>query len=164
MTQRSGRIHLLELHNFKSYGGAVAIGPFRAFTAIVGPNGSGKSNIMDAISFVLGVRTEHLRGRLKDLLYDRGSGHATHGGVKLVYEQSDGQRIEFSRGIVPSRPSPDGHYTSEYRIDGQVATAEAYLQRLQSYGVLVKARNFLVFQARSLRGERTDVGLRCVDE
>ena len=162
MAQRGGRIHLLELHNFKSYGGVVTIGPFRSFTAIVGPNGSGKSNIMDAISFVLGVRTEHLRGRLKDLLYDRGNGHATHGGVKLVYEQSDGQRIEFSRGIVPSRPTPDVHYTSEYRLDGQVVTGEAYLQKLQSYGILVKARNFLVFQA-SPRRERESVGLRCVD-
>lgn len=29
----------------------------RPFTTIIGPNGSGKSNVMDAISFVLGVRT-----------------------------------------------------------------------------------------------------------
>jgi structural maintenance of chromosome 1 len=33
------------------------IGPFRDFTAIIGPNGSGKSNLMDAISFVLGVQS-----------------------------------------------------------------------------------------------------------
>ena len=35
-----------------------------AFTRDVfhrGPNGAGKSNLMDAISFVLGVRTRHLR-------------------------------------------------------------------------------------------------------
>jgi len=40
------------------------IGPFRDFTAIIGPNGSGKSNLMDAISFVLGVQSRYV-DRLK---------------------------------------------------------------------------------------------------
>ena len=38
------------------------IGPFKQFTSIIGPNGSGKSNLMDAISFVLGVQSAQLRG------------------------------------------------------------------------------------------------------
>lgn len=37
------------------------IGPFKDFTAVIGPNGSGKSNLMDAISFVLGVQSRQLR-------------------------------------------------------------------------------------------------------
>jgi structural maintenance of chromosome 1 len=37
---------------------------------IIGPNGSGKSNLMDAISFVLGVKSAQLRStQLKDLVY-----------------------------------------------------------------------------------------------
>ncbi len=40
------------------------------FTCIIGPNGSGKSNLMDAISFVLGVKSAQLRStQLKDLVY-----------------------------------------------------------------------------------------------
>ena len=39
-----------------------AAGPFADFTAVIGPNGAGKSNVMDAISFVLGVRTNQLLG------------------------------------------------------------------------------------------------------
>ena len=46
----------------------------RPFTTIIGPNGSGKSNVMDAISFVLGVRTAQLRGSLKELLYHNSAG------------------------------------------------------------------------------------------
>lgn len=46
----------------------------RPFTTIIGPNGSGKSNVMDAISFVLGVRTTQLRGSLKELLYHNSAG------------------------------------------------------------------------------------------
>ena len=37
---------------------------------IIGPNGAGKSNLMDAISFVLGVKSAQLRStQLKDLVY-----------------------------------------------------------------------------------------------
>jgi structural maintenance of chromosome 1 len=40
------------------------------FMCIIGPNGSGKSNLMDAISFVLGVKSAQLRStQLKDLVY-----------------------------------------------------------------------------------------------
>jgi len=50
--------------------GKQTIGPFKRFTAVIGPNGAGKSNLMDAISFVLGVRTMQLRGQqLRDLIF-----------------------------------------------------------------------------------------------
>ena len=70
----------LELENFKSYKGRQTIGPFTRFSAVIGPNGAGilfplssqekqsndqslgKSNLMDAISFVLGIRARELRG------------------------------------------------------------------------------------------------------
>ena len=75
-----GYLKRLELENFKSYKGFQVIGPFKRFTAIIGPNGAGKllyhspkirsiflaagkSNLMDAISFVLGEKTQHLRVR-----------------------------------------------------------------------------------------------------
>jgi hypothetical protein len=50
--------------------------PCRPFTTIIGPNGSGKSNVMDSISFVLGVRTAQLRGSLKELLYHNTAGQS----------------------------------------------------------------------------------------
>ena len=50
--------------------GEQTIGPFRNFTSIIGPNGAGKSNLMDAISFVLGIKSAQLRSsQLKDLVY-----------------------------------------------------------------------------------------------
>ena len=42
--------------------------------------------------------------------------------------------------------TPQG--TSEYRLGEAVVTAEEYNDRLKDFGVLVKARNFLVFQVR----------------
>ena len=85
-----GRIDRLEVADFKSYKGPQTIGPFQNFTAVVGPNGSGKSNLMDAISFVLGVRTAHLRGSLRELLYTNSEQRTTdeqpcRGFVKLFF-------------------------------------------------------------------------------
>ncbi len=60
----------IEVCDFKSYRGHQIIGPFRNFTSVIGPNGAGKSNLMDAISFVLGIRSAQLRSsQLKDLVY-----------------------------------------------------------------------------------------------
>ncbi|KAJ4840549.1 Structural maintenance of chromosomes protein 1 [Turnera subulata] len=141
-----GRIHRLEMENFKSYKGEQIIGPFKDFTAIIGPNGAGKSNLMDAISFVLGVRTGHLRGtQLKDLIYatttdsreKEQKGRRAY--VRLVYLLANRSELKFTRSIS----STGG---SEYRIDDRVVNWDEYNERLRSLGILVKARNFLVFQ------------------
>ena len=65
-----GRIDRLELFNFKSYAGKQTLGPFQDFTCIIGPNGAGKSNVMDAISFVLGMAAKGIRAdKLSDLVF-----------------------------------------------------------------------------------------------
>ena len=77
------------------------MGPFLDFTAIIGPNGCGKSNLMDAISFVLGV-SDKLRGQLKELLYTSGPDDAdkpAEGYVKLVFKKVDETVLTFSRTI-----------------------------------------------------------------
>ncbi|KAG2489243.1 hypothetical protein HYH03_012263 [Edaphochlamys debaryana] len=158
-----GRIDRLEVENFKSYRGHQHIGPFKAFTAVIGPNGSGKSNLMDAISFVLGVKTTQLRGSLKELLYSDGGATQAEpprrGFVKLVYVLKEPspqggsaeRELHFTRAILPTGSGADpegagGGFRSEYRIDGRAVSWEAYAARLGSLGILVKVRNFLVFQ------------------
>ncbi|CAL4999284.1 unnamed protein product [Urochloa decumbens] len=141
----AGRIHRLEVENFKSYKGLQTIGPFSDFTAMIGPNGAGKSNLLDAISFVLGVRCAHLRGaRLRDLIYAANDGDKEAQGrrasVRLVYRQQPYQEeLHFIRTVT-------GAGGSEYRIDGRIVTWDDYNAKLKSLGILVKARNFLVFQ------------------
>ncbi|MCD7467409.1 Structural maintenance of chromosomes protein 1 [Datura stramonium] len=139
-----GKIHRLELENFKSYKGFQTIGPFYDFTAIIGPNGAGKSNLMDAISFVLGVRTGQLRGaQLKDLIYAFDDREKEQRGrrafVRLVYQLANGTEIQFTRAITSAG-------ASEYRIDGKAVNWDEYNAKLKSLDILVKARNFLVFQ------------------
>ena len=109
------------------------------------PSYSGKSNLMDAISFVLGVRSAQLRGvSLRDLVYGNKEdpGHASRrASVTLVLRSSEvaSSELHFGRSIAPAG-------TSEYRVGGRVVSAEAYNEQLKAQGILVKARNFLVFQ------------------
>lgn len=144
-----GRLVGLELHNFKSYKGTVNVGFGESnFTSIIGPNGSGKSNMMDAISFVLGVRSRHLRSNLlKDLIY-RGiapedeendeSNNPTTAYVKAFYLKGD-STIELCRSV-----SRGGDST--YKMNGKVVDYRRYASFLEDENILIRAKNFLVFQ------------------
>ncbi|KAL6966217.1 hypothetical protein U1Q18_031994 [Sarracenia purpurea var. burkii] len=103
---------------------------------------------MDAISFVLGVRTRKLRAsQLKDLIYESDSdsdGREKEQGerrafVQLVYELGNRAELQFTRSITSSGGS-------EYRIDGRVVNWDEYNAKLKSLGILVEPCNFLVFQ------------------
>jgi len=133
---------------------------------------------MDAISFVLGIKSSHLRSaHLKDLVYrgrvlktskinDDGSadapainGHANghaedeediqtqraerndpkSAWVMAVYEDEIGEEQKWKRTIT-------NQGASEYRINNRVVTAQQYNEALEAENILIKARNFLVFQ------------------
>ncbi|KAJ6610416.1 condensin complex subunit SMC1 [Mycena sp. CBHHK59/15] len=159
----------IEVCDFKSYRGHQTIGPFKNFTSVIGPNGAGKSNLMDAISFVLGVKSAQLRSsQLKDLVYrgrrlaksgiegeeedpeaggegaddeedEQGEGSAKKAWVLAVYVDADKKEWKFRRTI-----STTG--ASEYKLNNKVVTYNAYNAALMSHNILVKAKNFLVFQ------------------
>ena len=123
----------------------------------MGPNGAGKSNLMDAISFVLGVRTMQLRGQqLRDLIF-RKEGEETverDAYVKLSFakasaeeEEGEGEEeddeaaeiLTFARKISSSG-------ASSYVLNGRTVTWERYSKALAEIGVNVTSRKFLVFQ------------------
>ncbi|KAJ6157449.1 Structural maintenance of chromosomes protein [Penicillium chermesinum] len=169
-----GKLIRLELFNFKSYKGhhTLLFGD-AYFTSIIGPNGSGKSNSMDAISFVLGIKSSHLRStNLRDLVYrgrvlrtskvdgepasendgnqaqeadDADVSHDPSGNdpktawVMAVYEDDAGEEQQWRRSITSSG-------VSEYRINNRIVTAQQYNEALEEENILIRARNFLVFQ------------------
>jgi structural maintenance of chromosome 1 len=181
-----GKLKSIEVFNFKSYrnGHILQFGD-SYFTSIIGPNGSGKSNSMDAISFVLGIKSSHLRSQhLKELVYrGRVLKHATinadgtateaatngetngdaeagasdeedeeedtqtstqrndptTGWVMAIYEDDAGEEQRWKRSITSTG-------ASEYRINNRVVTAKQYNEALEAENILIKARNFLVFQ------------------
>ena len=169
-----GKLIRLELYNFKSYKSHhVLLFGDAYFTSIIGPNGSGKSNAMDAISFVLGIKSSHLRStHLRDLVYrgrvlrksvvngdgvngqangnanDEVNGTQDEGRerndpksawVMAAYEDDAGEEQQWKRTIT-------NQGVSEYRINERVVTASQYNESLEQENILIKARNFLVFQ------------------
>lgn len=134
---------------------------------------------MDAISFVLGIKSSHLRSaHLRDLVFRgrvlrtskiNGDGSATINGVNGHSNGDVGSDIEDGRNSTQERNDPksawvmavyeddagDEQYwkrtitnqgVSEYRINDRVVTAQQYNEALESENILIKARNFLVFQ------------------
>jgi len=108
---------------------------------------------MDAISFVLGVRSAQLRStQLKDLIYKPGElddssisqEQPKKASVTAIYvDHRNGQQYRFSRTITVSS---DKSGSSVYTINQKVVKLEDYLATLESHNILVKAKNFLVFQ------------------
>lgn len=129
---------------------------------------------MDAISFVLGIKSSHLRSsHLRDLVYrgrvlktskindDGSAAPAAANGqdaeddhddsqkpgrndpksawVMAVYEDDVGDEQKWKRTITSQG-------ASEYRINDRVVTAAQYNDALEAENILIKARNFLVFQ------------------
>lgn len=127
---------------------------------------------MDAISFVLGIKSSHLRStNLRDLVYrgrvlrkskvngaptaDRQDGEEEADAVDAsqdasgndpktawvmaVYEDDAGEEQQWRRSITSQG-------VSEYRINNRIVTAQQYNEALEAENILIKARNFLVFQ------------------
>lgn len=122
---------------------------------------------MDAISFVLGIKSSHLRStHLRELVYrgrvirqsiangDTGAEgrdeeadtqSSTQGNdpksasVTAVYEDDAGEEQKWTRTIT-------NQGVSEYRINGRSVNAQQYNETLEAENILMKARNFLVFQ------------------
>jgi len=97
---------------------------------------------MDAISFILGVNSRDLRSsQLRDLIFRPPGETATRlkASATLVYQKETGEEIRFGRTISSSG-------VGEYNIDGRPVPFKKYEESLNDIGVLIKARNFLVFQ------------------
>ncbi|XP_050296378.1 structural maintenance of chromosomes protein 1A [Anthonomus grandis grandis] len=137
------RLKYIEVENFKSYKGRRIIGPLKAFNAVIGPNGSGKSNFMDAISFVMGEKTNSLRvKRLSDLIHGAAINKpvSRSASVTAVFSMGEGtnEEISFQRSVHGS--------TSECKVNGNIVTASEYAAELEKLKINVKGKNFLVFQ------------------
>ena len=141
----------MELENFKSYAGAVEVGPLhKRFSSVVGPNGSGKSNVIDALLFVFGKRAKQLRlskvsqlihksSNFPDLQYARVSVY-----FQLIYEVDDFEVVPDSEFVVTRFAYSDN--TSKYLINNKSSNFGAVGQLLNGYGIDLDNNRFLILQ------------------
>ncbi|XP_073724742.1 structural maintenance of chromosomes protein 1B isoform X3 [Misgurnus anguillicaudatus] len=136
-----GFLKQLDVENFKSWRGKQTIGPFKRFNCIIGTNGSGKSNVMDALGFVMGERAVNLRVKhTRDLIHGAHIGRpvSNSASVSMIYCGDNNEEMIFSRNISGE--------SSEYRINGNQVTLAKYTGELEKIGIVVKAKNCLVYQ------------------
>uniref|UniRef100_A0AAR2LBG2 SMC hinge domain-containing protein n=1 Tax=Pygocentrus nattereri TaxID=42514 RepID=A0AAR2LBG2_PYGNA len=153
-----GYLKQLDVENFKSWRGKQTIGPFMRFNCIIGTNGSGKSNVMDAMGFVMGERVSSLRVKhTKDLIHGAHIGKpvSATASVTMRFCDDNDDEIVFSRTISGE--------SSEYRVNGRQITLAKYTGELEKIGIVVKARNCLVFQ-RTKMFERISNSLELAKE
>uniref|UniRef100_A0A8C2JAW7 Structural maintenance of chromosomes 1B n=1 Tax=Cyprinus carpio TaxID=7962 RepID=A0A8C2JAW7_CYPCA len=100
-----------------------------------------KSNVMDALGFVMGERAVNLRVKhTRDLIHGAhiGKPSSTFASVSMIYCGDNDEEIIFSRRISGE--------SSEYRVNGRQVTLAKYTGELEKIGIVVKAKNCLVYQ------------------
>uniref|UniRef100_A0A663M8N4 Structural maintenance of chromosomes protein n=1 Tax=Athene cunicularia TaxID=194338 RepID=A0A663M8N4_ATHCN len=101
----------------------------------------GKSNIMDAVSFVICEKISNLRVKsVRELIHGAHVGKpvSSTASVKMVYCEENGEEKTFSRVIRGS--------CSEFLFNDNSVSRSTYISELEKIGILVKARNCLIFQ------------------
>ncbi|QRV81363.1 structural maintenance of chromosomes protein [Ceratobasidium sp. AG-Ba] len=163
------RIEELIIEGFKSYPVRTSItGWDPSFNAITGLNGTGKSNILDAISFVLGITDyKELRAsNQQELIYKKGAAGILKASVTVVFDNSDPanspsgyaayKQITITRQIaVPNK--------SKYLINGHVTQQQQIHNVLQSVQLNINNPNFVIRQGKITKvlnmGPREILGL-----
>src|SRR5680860_180300 len=119
------RLSKVKMAGFKSFVDPTTISFPSDLVGVVGPNGCGKSNIIDAVRWVMGESSRHLRGDSMDDVIFNGSharkpvGQAT---IELVFDNHDGQAggqyAQYSEIALRRTVARDGQ--SRYFLNGGV--------------------------------------------
>ncbi|KAK7027329.1 Structural maintenance of chromosomes protein 2 [Paramarasmius palmivorus] len=148
------RIEELVLEGFKSYPNRTQISGWDpSFNAITGLNGSGKSNILDAISFVLGLTTMSTMraSHQADLIYKKGQAGITKASVTIVFNNSDRDKspvgYENCPQITVTRQFALPNI-SKYLINGHKSQQTNVHRLFQSIQLNINNPNFVIMQGK----------------
>lgn len=146
-------IHKIVNEDFKSYAGKQELGPFhKNFSSIVGPNGSGKSNVIDAMLFVFGYRSNKIRSKkLSQLIHNSGNHRNVESCTVSVYFQTiidlpgDACDVVDDSQFVVSRTARKDN-SSDYYVNGRKKPFKEVAQLLRSCGIDLDHNRFLILQ------------------
>ena len=116
------RLTNIKISGFKSFVDKTEISLSEKRTAIVGPNGCGKSNIIDAVKWVLGETSKHIRGdSIDDVIFNGTDSRKPHdyANVELLFSNTEnrigGQYAEYDEISVKREVTRDG--SSKYFLN-----------------------------------------------
>ena len=117
------RLTSIKMAGFKSFVDPTTLDFPNSMVGIVGPNGCGKSNIIDAVRWVMGESSKHIRGDTMDDVIFNGSSTRkpiSQASIELVFDNSDGklggEYSSFAEIAVRRQVTRDG--TSKYFLNG----------------------------------------------
>ncbi len=141
------RLDRITMQGFKSFANRVTI-PFPSgFNCIAGPNGSGKSNLLDALTFVLGVTSARaIRAqKLQNLLFNGGRNRkpAEYCEVSIYLDNSDSRiPLEDKEIKITRRITRSG--ISVYKLNGHTVTRTKILDILSHAGLSPDGYNIIM--------------------
>ncbi|OYT56248.1 MAG: hypothetical protein B6U68_03665 [Candidatus Aenigmarchaeota archaeon ex4484_14] len=140
------RVDRITMRGFKSFSDRTTI-PFPSgFTTIAGPNGSGKSNIVDAITFVLGVSSAKAirANRLINLIFNGGKSRkpSDHAEVSLYIDNKD-KKVALDEEIKITR-KVNRRGLSIYKINERTVTRRRFLEILTALGLSPEGYNIIM--------------------
>lgn len=117
------RLTSIKMAGFKSFVDPTTLDFPTSMVGIVGPNGCGKSNIIDAVRWVMGESSKHIRGdTMEDVIFNGSSTRKPIGqaSIELVFDNSDGklggEYSSFTEIAVRRQVTRDG--ASKYYLNG----------------------------------------------
>ena len=109
------RLTNIKISGFKSFVDKTEISLSAKRTAIIGPNGCGKSNIIDAVKWVLGETSKHIRGdNIDDVIFNGTDTRKPHdyANVELLFSNTEnrigGQYAQYDEISVKREVTRDG--------------------------------------------------------
>uniref|UniRef100_A0A8R1I7V5 SMC_N domain-containing protein n=1 Tax=Caenorhabditis japonica TaxID=281687 RepID=A0A8R1I7V5_CAEJA len=143
-------IQTIYVDNFKSYKGKHQLGPLhKNLTMILGPNGSGKSNVIDALLFVFGFKSNKIRTKkLTSLIHS--SDDCKYCKVEIHYQiikDVDEEKytvIPDSSFKISRSVHRDG--SSQYKINDSVSSLKDVQDLLKRAGIDMTHNRFLILQ------------------
>ncbi len=133
------------MNNFKSFAGRVSVSFEHGFTVIAGPNGSGKSNVVDAITFVLGVTSA------KSIRADRMSGLIFNGGTRrkpaefcevTLHIRNDSVKELPEEITIKRRISKSG--VSAFKYNGKTVPKRKIIEVMRLLGLSTERYNIIM--------------------
>src|SRR4030042_104276 len=141
------KIDKLSMQGFKSFPNKTAL-PFPSgFNVICGANGSGKSNIVDALCFVLGIRsTKIIRAdKLEQLIFNGGKKRASaQYGVVNLYLNNESKEIPNEEPLIKITRKVSKNGVSAYRLNGVTVNRRKVVDILASARLQADGHNIIM--------------------
>ena len=124
----------IKMAGFKSFVDPITLDLPTSMVGIVGPNGCGKSNIIDAVRWVMGESSKHIRGdTMEDVIFNGSSTRKPVGqaSIELVFDNSEGklggEYSSYNEISVRRQVTRDGQ--SKYFLNGTKCRRKDIVER-----------------------------------